>query len=138
VADHVDVGGEVELGRQPVLDGRLAQQRADAVGTDPAVAVPLGAAVAQPYAVDHAVTHGPDVRDGVFDPERVGPVADVAAVQLLRDPARHRQREGGQLLRQWREGAFQETVDRHLTDSSRSDVYAVQDVAARHRPYGAR
>jgi hypothetical protein len=53
-------------------------------GADEAVAVPLGPAVAQPHPVHHALARAPDVDDGVFEAQRVGPVAQVAAVQLGR------------------------------------------------------
>ena len=63
---------------------RLAERLADARRAHPAVAVPLGPAVAQADAVDHAVAGEPVVRRRVDRPDRVRPVAQVAPVELDR------------------------------------------------------
>ena len=67
-------------------------------GADVAVAVPLGLAVAEPDAVDHAVAHEPVMGRRVDRIHRVGAVAQVAAVEIGRELADDLQVEGGQLL----------------------------------------
>ena len=51
----------------------------------PAVAVPLGLAVAEPHAVHHAVADEPVVELGVDLADRVRAVAKVSPVQVVRD-----------------------------------------------------
>ena len=85
VGDDVGVGGEIHVGvdrpARPFLVHRLGQR----LGADPAVAVPLGLAVAQPHPVHHARAQEPvafpEPVTGVVQAQRVRPVAQVAAVQ---------------------------------------------------------
>ena len=86
VADHVGVGaqpGDLEL----ALGLRLPQRSAGLRAAHVAVAVPLGLAVAQPQAVHHAVAGEPVVALGIDRADRVGAVAQVAPVQVVRDLA---------------------------------------------------
>ncbi len=94
VLEHVRVGhhrGPVQ--RAVGADERAAGQRA---GAHPAVAVPLGAAVPQPHAVDHAVPGEPVPR--VLAGPRVGAVAQVAPGQLGRQQAVDGQVDGVDLV----------------------------------------
>ena len=92
------VGREVPHLRDGSRVGRLAEGLGHGCRTDPPVAVPDGLAVAEANAVDHAVAGEPVVGVRVLGSDRVGPVAEVAAVELGRDRARHRQVGGGELV----------------------------------------
>ncbi len=114
VRDDVGIGGEVHVvvdrpGR-PFLVHRLGQQ----LGADPAVAVPLGFAAAQPYPVYHARTQEPvplaEPVTGVVQAQRVGPVAQVEPVQLGRQAAGDGQVERGDLILYRGERAMEEAV----------------------------
>ena len=96
-ADHVGVR------HRPLVvalagGGPLTQRLGDRRRADPAVAVPLGSAVAQADAVHHALAGEPVVVGGVDRPDRVGPVAEVAPVELGRERAGHLEVEGRHLL----------------------------------------
>jgi hypothetical protein len=87
VADHVGVGGAVTLAEARTWCRRLSQSSADPVGHDVAVAIPVGPAVAETDAVDHAGT-GEPVGGGIAAVDRVGAVSDQPAVELGGDGAR--------------------------------------------------
>src|SRR5262249_13368386 len=88
---------------------RGSAYRLEILRADVAVAVPLGLAVLEPNAVDHAVTDEPVVaaRVGL---ERVRADADVAARQLGRDGAGDLAIGQRQLLVQWGMDAGQEAM----------------------------
>ena len=90
--EAADVGVRTTARTVPVVarDVRLAAPLAERAAADVAVAVPLGAAVAQAHAVDHAVADEPVVLGRVGDLDRVRPVAQVAAVELGGELADHR------------------------------------------------
>ena len=94
---------EVGVGREVV-----------AVGADPAVAVPAGRAVGDPQPVGHAGAEEPVVGvgvDGVGSVEAgVGPDPEVAAVEVVRERARHREVEGGDLVAHRGEAVLQVAV----------------------------
>ena len=114
VPDDVRVGGEVRVVVHGAAGPFLAQRARDLPGPDPAVAVPLGPAVAQPDTVHHAGAEEPvtvtPAGARVFQSHRVGPVAQVAAVQFRRQGTGHRKVERGDLLPDRRERAFEEWV----------------------------
>ena len=82
----------------------------DLVAAHPPVAVPLGPAVAQPHAVDHAVAGEPVVGAGVGRRLRVGPDAQQAAGQLGGHAAGDGQVGGGHLLGDGGEVAVEERL----------------------------
>jgi len=109
MADDVRVGREVHALMDRASGPCLAHRFGQPLGADPAVPVPLGPAVAQPDAVHHAGAEEPVV-SGVIQAEGIGAVAQVASVELDRQPSRHRQVEGGDLLGHGREGAVEEAA----------------------------
>lgn len=106
VRDHMGVAREVV--RRHGTGVGLAELLRDLGGAHPAVAVPLGAALAQPHAVHHAVAEHPVVGARVLQAQDVGAVAQIAAVQLARDATGDRQVEGRQLFGDRLERALQE------------------------------
>jgi hypothetical protein len=87
----------------PVAGSRIQRWKVDPAfgvgpwpGAHPAVAVPLGAAVGQAYAVQHARAAEPMA--GCDARLRVVAVAEVSAVQLRRQCAVHSQLVGGDLV----------------------------------------
>ena len=110
VGDHMGVAGEVVVRDRAGAGVRLAQLLADGGRSHPPVAVPLGAALAQAYAVHHSLSEHPVVGAWVLQTEDVGSGAQVTAVQGPGDAAGDGQVEGGQLLGDGGERAFQERV----------------------------
>ena len=114
VPDDVRIGGEVRVVMDRAARPFLAQRRRHLTGPDPAVAVPLGPAVAQPHAVHHAGAEEPvgltPAGPRVLQAHRVGPVAQVAAVQFPWQGPGDGQAERGDLLLDRRERASQERV----------------------------
>lgn len=120
VRDDVGVGGEV-VGRH-LARVRLAQLLCHGSRSDPPIAVPLGAAVAQPDAVHHPVALHPVVRPGILQTEDVRTDPQITAVQLAGYPARHRQPKGRQLLGDRRERPLQERVRDPAGQSARGGL----------------
>lgn len=87
----------------------LAQGLRDRLGTDPAIAVPLGLAVPQSHAVDHARAQEPVVVR-VVQAQRIGAVAQVAPAEFGGQAAGDRQVECGGLCADRREGALEEAI----------------------------
>ena len=79
----------------------------------PAVAVPLGPAVAQPDPVHHSVAGEPVVGGGLGGRDGIGPVAEVAAGQRLRNLAGHGEVGGGHLFQDRSEVALQVRIGGH-------------------------
>jgi hypothetical protein len=94
VLDDVGVGDDGGAVEALGAEERAALQRA---GADPAVAVPLRAALPQPHPVDHPVAQEPVPR--ILPGSGVGPVAEVAPGQLGRQGAVHRQVHRADLVR---------------------------------------
>jgi hypothetical protein len=105
-ADDVGVVGEVVGGCLPRVG--LTELGGHPRGPHPAVAVPLGAAVAQPHPVHHALAEHPVVRPRVLQAQHVGPVAQVAPVEFARDAAGDREVERRHLLGSRGERALEE------------------------------
>ena len=91
VPDHIRVRREVHLGVHGAGPRRLPQRARHLGGPDPAIAVPLGPAVAQPDAVHHPVAREPVVGRRLGHGDGIGAVAQVAAIESLGHPAGHRQ-----------------------------------------------
>ena len=110
-ADRVEFLGQLPL-RQPALDQReraagvpdhvrigadagerggvaLPEPPGEVRGADPAVAVPLGAPVAQPDAVNHAVAEEPVVSLRVCAGKWIGAITEITAVEVLGDVPGH-------------------------------------------------
>ena len=86
MADDVGVRGAFGVVEARAGRDRLAERLGHAVRHDVAVAVPVGLAVAEAHAVDHAGA-GEPVRLGVAAVDRVGAVAQEASVELGGDGA---------------------------------------------------
>jgi DNA-binding CsgD family transcriptional regulator len=128
-----DVGVGTEVGAVVHRPGRpfLAEGLGHLLGADPAVAVPLGPAVPQPDAVHHARAHEPVVA-GIFQAQRVRPVAQVAAAEPGGHPAGDRQVEGGDFLGDRGERAIEKSVGLwHCPRSSRRAWKLAPGLAAR-------
>ena len=97
-------------------DARQPHRRRDPVVADEAVAVPLGPALAQPHAEDHAAADEPVVGPGVFRVNWIRVAADAKepSVQLLRDLPRDLEVMGRHFLRDGGEGTLQVPVPRCL------------------------
>ncbi len=96
--DDVGVGREVHVAVHGPRPGGLAEPPGDRGAAHPPVAVPLGAPVAQPHAVDHALAEEQVPGGGVVEAERVGAVTQISAVELGRDAPGDLQVERGDLL----------------------------------------
>src|SRR5262249_25024445 len=88
------------------------EEFAHPVGPHPSPAVPLRAAVAQPYAVHHAGAGEPVIGRGVLVRQRVRADAEQPAGQLARDRPRDAELVGGDLLAYRREVPCQVAVGR--------------------------
>ena len=107
VADDVGVGGEVHAGVHRPRARLLAQRPRHLGRTHPAVAVPLGPAVAQADPVHHAVAGEPVVGRGLGRRDGIRPVAQVAAREALGHVPGHGQLGRRDLLEHGREIALQ-------------------------------
>jgi hypothetical protein len=85
VTDDVGVGREVGAGGVRPRPRGLAESLRHVAGAHPAVAVPLGLAVAEAHAVHHPGAEEPVVRGRIGCDDRVGAIAQIATVQVVRD-----------------------------------------------------
>ena len=84
VSDHVGVGAD---GEYAVMAGRcgFAECLGRVGSAHPAIAVPLGLAVADADAVHHAITDEPVVELRIDLADRVGAVSQIPSVEVVRD-----------------------------------------------------
>jgi hypothetical protein len=108
-ADHVGVGG-VHAGMALAGHRLLAEVLAHLRRADHAGVVPVGLAAAEADAMDHAVADEPVVGGGIDGRDRVGPVAEVATLQLGGERALDGELGGGDVTGEGGVGALQPLV----------------------------
>ena len=128
VADDVGVGGEVKARMHRAGVAGLPQGVSDVGGPDEAVAVPLGLAVADPHAVDHAAAEEPVVGGRVGIDDRVGAIAEIPTVEVVGDGPDDREIGDGALLAYRAIVAFQVTIRGHRTSQA-----SFHSIAMHHR-----
>jgi hypothetical protein len=95
--DDIRVGIVVPRAVARAGQGRTAERGGNRVGDDEAVTVPFRPAAAKPQAMHHPRAEEPMIGPGVYRSERIGPDAQQAAFEHLRNTADNRQVEGRRL-----------------------------------------